>query len=212
MSVRLEPIFPQPSVTEITTSDTPQDDSTACLRRQGRSRHDPNVPRERGSVAYHAETRPLPSGLVTFAMTDVEGSTQLLRRLGDAYRGVLYRHRALLRAAWAAHGGIELSISGDGGMVAFSDASAAVAAVVAAQSALEAEEWAMTNSCASRMGVHSGVATPHDGEYFASCDTPDGTCRHRRPRRPDRGVGAVGRAGRPCRRRQAPPPRTLSST
>ncbi len=47
----------------------------------------------------------LPSGTVTLLFTDIEGSTQLLRRLGDAYAGGLAAHQRLLREAFRAHGG-----------------------------------------------------------------------------------------------------------
>ena len=40
----------------------------------------------------------LPSGTVTFVFTDIEGSTGLLKRLGDAeYANVLAVHRRLVR-------------------------------------------------------------------------------------------------------------------
>ena len=38
----------------------------------------------------------LPSGLVTFLFTDIEGSTRLAQMLGDGYRPVLNEHRRLL--------------------------------------------------------------------------------------------------------------------
>jgi class 3 adenylate cyclase len=52
--------------------------------------------------------RELPTGTVTLLFTDVEGSTRLLRELGDAYGAALAEHRRLLRAAFAAHGGVEV--------------------------------------------------------------------------------------------------------
>jgi class 3 adenylate cyclase len=39
----------------------------------------------------------LPNGTVTLVFTDVEGSTQLVRQLGDAYAQLLGDHRRLLR-------------------------------------------------------------------------------------------------------------------
>ena len=51
----------------------------------------------------------LPSGLVTFVFTDIEASTQLLRRVGDRYPALLERHREILRAAWTACGGCEVN-------------------------------------------------------------------------------------------------------
>src|SRR2546423_1900003 len=55
----------------------------------------------------------LPSGTVTFLFTDIEGSTQLLRRLGDRYTAVLAEHQRLLRDAFAENGGLEVDQQGD---------------------------------------------------------------------------------------------------
>jgi hypothetical protein len=55
----------------------------------------------------------LPSGTVTFVFTDVEGSTKLLNELGaEAYAEALAEHRRVLRAAFAAHGGVEVDTQG----------------------------------------------------------------------------------------------------
>ena len=43
----------------------------------------------------------LPTGTVTFLFTDIQGSTELVERLGAEYSGVLEEHRALLRGAVA---------------------------------------------------------------------------------------------------------------
>ena len=48
----------------------------------------------------------LPSGTVTLLFTDIEGWTQLLRRLGDAYAAVLAAHQRLLRGAFGAWDGV----------------------------------------------------------------------------------------------------------
>lgn len=83
-----------------------------------------------------SDTDGLPSGIVTFVLTDIEGSTRLLRRFGDAYPEILERHFAVMRQAWEAHGGREVDGAGDSVMVAFHDASAAVEACADAQRAL----------------------------------------------------------------------------
>ena len=62
----------------------------------------------------------LPTGTVTFLFTDIEGSTRLLQRLGEDYARVLGEHQALLRAAFDAHGGVEVDTQGDSFFVAFS--------------------------------------------------------------------------------------------
>ncbi len=110
---------------------------------------------------------PLPSGIVTFVFTDIEGSTRLLRGLGDHYAVVLDRHRELLRTAWRSHGGIEVETEGDSMLVAFSDAVAAVAACTEAQRALIKEQWPADGTVRVRMGVHSGLAYPREGAYVA---------------------------------------------
>ena len=50
----------------------------------------------------------LPSGTVTLLFTDIEGSTQLLQRLGSHYGDVLAEYRALLRSVFAQHAGQEV--------------------------------------------------------------------------------------------------------
>jgi class 3 adenylate cyclase/tetratricopeptide (TPR) repeat protein len=98
----------------------------------------------------------LPSGTVTFLFTDIEGSTRLLRRLGERYVEVVSRHDRLVRAACARHGGREVNTQGDAFFVAFARAGDAVAAAVRAQRALAAERWPDGASVRVRMGLHTG--------------------------------------------------------
>ena len=109
----------------------------------------------------------LPSGLVTFVLTDIEGSTRLFRELGDAYPVLLADHYELLRAAVAGHGGAEVGTEGDSLLVAFPDAAEAVATCLEAQLALSAHSWPPGIQIQVRMGVHTGEATPVDGNYVA---------------------------------------------
>jgi DNA-binding SARP family transcriptional activator/WD40 repeat protein len=109
----------------------------------------------------------LPTGTVTFCFTDIEGSTRLLRGLGHRYGDVLERHRQLLRAAVADQGGVEVNAEGDGLFFAFGSASSAVAACIAGQRALSGEQWPDGMSVRVRMGLHTGEASPHDGDYVA---------------------------------------------
>src|SRR4051812_48697275 len=101
--------------------------------------------------------------------TDIEGSTRLARMLGETYGAVLGAHRTVLRNAVRSHGGVELFTEGDSFFIAFSDASAAVAASVAAQRALLAHEWATPEVRPKvRMGLHTGWAVPSGGEYASA--------------------------------------------
>ncbi|MGI8553090.1 MAG: ATP-binding protein, partial [Dehalococcoidia bacterium] len=113
----------------------------------------------------------LPSGTVTLLFTDIEGSTQLLRRLGDRYGGVLAEHHRLLRQAFAAHNGHEVDTQGDSFFVAFSRPLDAVLAAARAQQALFAHPWPEGNSVRVRMGLHSGQPLlSEDGDRYLGLD------------------------------------------
>ncbi len=92
----------------------------------------------------------------TFLFTDIEGSTRLLRELGDLYADVLERHRTLIESAIATNGGSIVDRSGDELFAAFLDSSGAVAGAVAAQLALAAEPWPEAARVNVRMGLHRG--------------------------------------------------------
>ena len=113
------------------------------------------------------ETDGLPSGIVTFVLTDIEGSTRMLKRLGGRYDEVLDRHVALLRQSWEDHGGAHVSAQGDSCLAAFADAQAAVQACATAQRRLAAEPWQPDACPRVRMGVHTGLASPRGGDYIA---------------------------------------------
>ncbi|MGI9614882.1 MAG: ATP-binding protein [Acidimicrobiales bacterium] len=110
--------------------------------------------------------RTLPSGNVTFAFTDIEGSTQMLRRIGDdRYGAVLDRHDEILRHSWQKHGGFEVGNEGDSFFVAFDDPSAACLACCDAQIALSEERWDPDAIVRVRMGIHAGLAKPRGSNY-----------------------------------------------
>jgi predicted ATPase/class 3 adenylate cyclase len=98
----------------------------------------------------------LPEGTVTLLFTDIEGSTDLLRRLGARYAEVQNRHRQILRAAFDTFGGVEVDTQGDAFMVAFRSASDAAAAAVLSQQALADETWPESLAMLVRMGLHTG--------------------------------------------------------
>jgi class 3 adenylate cyclase len=91
----------------------------------------------------------LPRGTVTFLFTDIEGSTDLVRELGEEYARIRTEHRRVLREAFNAYGGHEIDTAGDGFFVVFERAGDAVAAAVAAQRALSDSQLRV------RMGLHS---------------------------------------------------------
>ena len=83
----------------------------------------------------------LPSGTVTFLLTDVEGSTALWEEAPEAMRPALARHDVLFEAAVIAHGGVHIRPRGEGDsrFAVFALAPDAVAAALAVQRAFAAE-------------------------------------------------------------------------
>jgi class 3 adenylate cyclase len=98
----------------------------------------------------------LPAGTVTFAFTDVEGSTRLLQELGDAYAEVAREHRRIVREAFGEHGGTEIDTQGDAFFFSFPRARDAVSAAVEAQRRLSAHAWPGGREVRVRMGLHTG--------------------------------------------------------
>jgi len=93
---------------------------------------------------------------VTFLFTDVEGSTKLLHELGAVeYGEALEAHRAVLRKAFVAHGGVEVDTQGDAFFFAFPSAPDALAAASRGSASLE------SGPIRVRVGIHTGA--PHLG-------------------------------------------------
>lgn len=98
----------------------------------------------------------LPAGTVALLFTDIEGSTELLRALGDGYAGVLEEHDRMLRAAFDAYGGQVVDTQGDSFFAAFARVGDAVGAAVAAQRATADHAWQEDGELRVRMGIHAG--------------------------------------------------------
>jgi predicted ATPase/class 3 adenylate cyclase/DNA-binding CsgD family transcriptional regulator len=112
----------------------------------------------------------LPAGTLTLLFTDIEGSTRLQHALGDdRYAAVLGTHRSLLRAAFRAHGGVEVDTQGDALFYVFPRASQAAVAAVDAQRALAAHAWPEGGEVRVRMGLHTGEPV-RTAEGYAGLD------------------------------------------
>ena len=101
-------------------------------------------------------TTTVPQGTVTFVFTDIEGSTELLKRLGDRYAEVVAEHRRILREEFGARDGVEMDTQGDAFFFSFARARDAVAAAVAAQLRLAAHAWPDGSTLRVRMSLHTG--------------------------------------------------------
>ncbi len=111
---------------------------------------------------------PLPSGTVTFLFTDIQGSTQRWERDGAAMRDAVRRHDALVRAAITERGGHVFKTVGDAFCAAFSRPEDAVAAILAAQRSLLAEDFSAVDGLHVRAAIHTGTADERDGDYFGA--------------------------------------------
>ena len=98
-------------------------------------------------------------------MTDIEGSTQLVGRLGEAWSRLLDDHFALMRASIAAHGGTWISSEGDSVFAVFPSVRQAIAAAVEAQRALAAGDARDDDRLKARMGIHAGEAVLGGRDY-----------------------------------------------
>jgi len=120
-----------------------------------------------GTGPYPHDVMPnLPSGTVTFVFSDIEASTTLLKRLGDArYAEVLGTHRRIVRETFGAHHGQEIDTQGDAFFYSFPRARDAVAAAVEVQRAHEREAWPDGVSVRMRLGLHTGEPAVGDEGY-----------------------------------------------
>ena len=125
----------------------------------------PKVAVGRSVMQKEAPMAHLPSGTVTFLFTDIEGSTSLLRQLGDRYADALADYRQLLRDAFRARGGQEVDTQGDAFFIAFPRARDALAASIAAQRATAAHTWPDGAKLRVRMGLHTGEPLSADTGY-----------------------------------------------
>ncbi len=107
----------------------------------------------------------LPTGAVTFVLTDIEDSTALVQALGDGYAGVLRDVRRLVAEAVAAGDGVKVDAHGDEFLAVFERPAAAVQATVALQLAIAQRAWPGGRVVRVRVGVHSGRPTLTDDGY-----------------------------------------------
>jgi class 3 adenylate cyclase len=108
----------------------------------------------------------LPSGTVTFVFSDIEGSTALLKRLGDEqYAALLATHRRIVRETFGIHHGQEIDTQGDAFFYSFPRARDAVAAAIEVQRAHEREAWPDGVAVRMRMGLHTGEPAVGDEGY-----------------------------------------------
>ncbi len=107
----------------------------------------------------------LPTGIVTFLYSDIEGSTPLWEQMPEAMRRSLALHDEILRQAISAHAGHTYKVIGDAFQAAFAEPTQALAAAVDAQRRLAAAGWGETGPLRVRMGLHTGDALALEDDY-----------------------------------------------
>jgi class 3 adenylate cyclase len=112
------------------------------------------------------EPAQLPSGFVTMLMTDVEGSTTLVRILGEAYRELIGEVRAILTDASVRLSGQAVEARADDFFAVFEQPRAALEAAVAIQRELQGRVWGEDLAVRVRIGIHSGYPTQHEANYI----------------------------------------------
>jgi DNA-binding NarL/FixJ family response regulator/class 3 adenylate cyclase len=117
-------------------------------------RHDVKVSRPDEPPHVSEAARSVPGGTVTVLFADVEGSTALLERLGQArWLQGLAEYEALLSASIGEHGGTLVKALGDGHLLAFPSARAALRCAIDVQRALPLDG---APDLRVRMGMHTG--------------------------------------------------------
>ena len=104
-----------------------------------------------------------PGAFRTILFTDVEGSTALTDRLGDAKaRDLLHEHERITREALKAHGGSEVKTMGDGFMASFSSATKALECAIAIQGAFAERNESAEEPIKVRIGLNAGEPIAED--------------------------------------------------
>jgi class 3 adenylate cyclase len=112
---------------------------------------------------------PAASGVCTILFTDVEGSTALTERLGDAKaRDVLRNHERIVREALRAHGGAEVKAMGDGFMASFPSATRALECAIAMQRAFAAHNETAGETISVRIGLNAGEPIAEHEDLFGT--------------------------------------------
>jgi predicted ATPase/DNA-binding SARP family transcriptional activator len=127
--------------------------------------------RQEAELQPHPQRAPalqLPSGVVTFLLTDVVSSTRLWEIAASEMAGAVDRHEQLLRRAVERHNGVFLKHRGEGDSTfsVFPRATDAVAAAAEAQQLLADEGWPTPEPFEVRIAIHTGEALERDGDYY----------------------------------------------
>jgi predicted ATPase/DNA-binding SARP family transcriptional activator len=118
------------------------------------------------SPAHSPAAESLPTGTVTFLVTDLVGRASLQAQDRTAWDAALQSYHELLRPLFRGHGGHEVRANGEMLQVAFGRATDALAAAVAGQRELATHRWpADVGALRARMALHTGEVQPGDAVH-----------------------------------------------
>jgi len=103
---------------------------------------------------------------VAILFTDIVGSTALSQRLSAEGADDVRRRISPFCASHRQHGGVEVKNLGDGVMVVFTSASAALACGVAMQQAVEQHDRRGLDRVGLRVGLSGGEVVHEEEDYF----------------------------------------------
>jgi predicted ATPase/class 3 adenylate cyclase len=112
----------------------------------------------------------LPTGVITFLLTDVESSTRRWELEPDAMRQSMLEHDRLFENAVESNHGFVVKPRGEGdsGFSVFPRATEAVSAAVAFQRAIATTQWPTADPIRVRLALHTGEADLRSDDYYGS--------------------------------------------
>ncbi len=100
---------------------------------------------------------------------DIEGSTALTHKLGDAAARDLFRgHERMTREALKSHSGAEVKTMGDGFMASFNSATRAVECAIAVQRAFAEHNESAADPLRVRVGLNAGEPIEEERDLFGT--------------------------------------------
>src|SRR5205809_1465256 len=111
-----------------------------------------------------------PAGMVTFLLTDIEGSTRLWEQDPQAMETALTRHDSVADSVIRRHGGMLVKHRGEGDSLfaVFRLARDAVSAAIALQEGWRSEPWPAGITLRVRVAIHTGSCEPREGDYYGA--------------------------------------------
>src|SRR5215211_1037410 len=126
-----------------------------------------DIPRRSAAGPGEPDGAELPAGILTFLLTDIEGSTRLWETEPAAMEVALGQHDRLLAEVIGSSGGQVISSRGEGDsfFAVFHSAVSAVEAAGMCQLRLKGEVWPAGVTLRVRMGLHTGEVRVRGGDH-----------------------------------------------